>query len=227
MKNTKRVQPKVLVEVSKVNGSKNCAVKLRKVKANYEACTAWQDINSVLSDPGFIADVPTEGNTVYALTPCEDSIDVVPTSTPIATTNSELCAMIENVVNLGWRIIMGMRCIFYNACGEGFSTLRSFADSCVWELNCQVDCLADTCVRYGTSIRVMDGLDSGNILSCIPCRPITLQEGMQAANILLDTWVDSLRCLSYSVPTEDVDTLNEWIRSWVRGKGYECKRSGM
>lgn len=198
---------RINIRLSKVVASECDEVYLESVKANYEACSALSDLNSILDSSDFLSSLP-EGTSFYQVTPEDSELSIEPCNEEAC--NVSIFEVLSDLIGCIYKLRDDIQYICWNIRGMEFESVCQMLGSIRWECESECDRLAqicyDTCgsvcrpLYQASDLGVSDGIDIQDALSYI-----TLQ---------MNGVVSSLELNKYNVDECYHPVIDEMIRYW-------------
>ena len=220
--NTLNSTKKMKMTLKRVVGSKEDEIHLVSITGNYDVAEMQNNIDTLLSDEGFVETITEEPKTFEILDNgddldvqnCDDSCKIDYNTCAIAAANA--------IINESFNILFDMQYIHWNAKGSDFQDIHSATDSMMWAIRDSIDAMSELISEYGGTAR-----HPGEIMDCFEVNasdiPVAGKDCLEYIRTRLDSYA---KCLSFwSVNfTKDVQNIVlQWCRSAECNANYFIK----
>ena len=220
--NTLNSTKKMKMTLKRVVGSKEDEIHLVGITGNYDVDEMQSNIDTLLSDEGFVETITEEPKTFEILDNgddldvqnCDDSCKIDYNTCAIAAANE--------IINESYTLLFDMQYIHWNAKGSDFQDIHSATDSMMWAIRDSIDTMSELISEYGGTAR-----HPREIMDCFEVItadiPVAGKDCLEYIRERLDHYA---KCLSFwSVNfTKDVQNIVlQWCRSAEGNANYFIK----
>lgn len=198
------------VSLKRVSAGTEDEIRLTGIMANYNACEALDDLNTILSDDALIEQITNEGS-VFDVLDEGDGYDVAPCECENCAI--DLTTIFNQLLTSAYTLYFNLKTIHWNAKGQNFFELHSASESYEWRVQSQIDALAEMCVEKTGRIcnpvefaRAASGVDATN--------GFTRDDGYTWIQSNIKEFVAALEMYYCNFDHDIQSVFDEWIRSW-------------
>lgn len=202
----------IQVTLKKVMSSTDCSIHLCAINANYAPGQVLSDLDTILSDDNFIAQITSE----------PISFDVIDTGDSFEVEERDDVSTADSYLHLltaAWSLHSGLNYVRWNAAGEYMTNLRAFIENQIWAITSQIDYIAETCVAVSGSVPHPSTFQNSECIST-PLTSFTSKQGYQYVQSLLDNYIAAIECYYCNFPSDVQNLLDDWLREWKRQSKY-------
>lgn len=210
---------KLKVTLQAITSATGVDVSLTAIKANYDAATAVQDLEAVLGDDAFIAQLTAEPIS-FEITDAGDSYDIQQTD------SFDTAGTISQLIQAAMQLWANLKVIHWAAKGAQSFELHSRSDELAWKVSHDVDFFGEYAVEVKQPA-------PNPISNCCDLSLITDQNGFTAEQGYafirdeIKKYVSVLETLYVNFPHDVQSTLDEMIRGWKKESDYFYTRVTM
>lgn len=210
---------KLKVTLQAITSATGVDVSLTAIKANYDAATAVQDLEAVLGDDAFIAQLTAEPVS-FEITDAGDSYDIQQTD------SFDTAGTISQLIQAAMQLWANLKVIHWAAKGAQSFELHSRSDELAWRVSHDVDFFGEYAVEVKQPA-------PNPISNCCDLSLITDQNGFTAEQGYafirdeIKKYVSVLETLYVNFPHDVQSTLDEMIRGWKKESDYFYTRVTM
>lgn len=210
---------KLKVTLHAITSATGVDVNLTAIKANYDAATAIQDLEAVLGDDAFIAQLTAEPVS-FEITDAGDSYDIQQTD------SFDTAGTISQLIQAAMQLWANLKVIHWAAKGAQSFELHSRSDELAWRVSHDVDFFGEYAVEVKQPA-------PNPISNCCDLSLITDQNGFTAEQGYvfirdeIKKYVSVLETLYVNFPHDVQSTLDEMIRGWKKESDYFYTRVTM
>lgn len=210
---------KLKVTLQAITSATGVDVNLTAIKANYDAATAIQDLETVLGDDAFVAQLTAEPIS-FEITDAGDSYDIQQTD------SFDTAGTINQLIQAAMQLWANLKVIHWAAKGAQSFELHSRSDELAWRVSHDVDFFGEYAVEVKQPA-------PNPISNCCDLSLITDQSGFTAEQGYafirdeIKKYVSVLETLYVNFPHDVQSTLDEMIRGWKKESDYFYTRVTM
>lgn len=210
---------KLKVTLQAITSATGVDVSLTAIKANYDAATAVQDLEAVLGDDAFIAQLTAEPIS-FEITDAGDSYDIQQTD------SFDTAGTISQLIQAAMQLWANLKVIHWAAKGAQSFELHSRSDELARRVSYDVDFFGEYAVEVKQPA-------PNPISNCCDLSLITDQNGFTAEQGYafirdeIKKYVSVLETLYVNFPHDVQSTLDEMIRGWKKESDYFYTRVTM
>lgn len=207
------------VTLQAITSATGVDVSLTAIKANYDAATAIQDLETVLGDDAFVAQLTAEPIS-FEITDAGDSYDIQQTD------SFDTAGTINQLIQAAMQLWANLKVIHWAAKGAQSFELHSRSDELAWRVSHDVDFFGEYAVEVKQPA-------PNPISNCCDLSLITDQSGFTAEQGYafirdeIKKYVSVLETLYVNFPHDVQSTLDEMIRGWKKESDYFYTRVTM
>ena len=204
------------ITLKKITGTTD--IELTGIKANYNPSEALDDIDDIIYQDEFLANLPEE-LTSYSIDVDDDGYDIEQCDTCF---EIDPCESLGQVFKSGITMYRNLYILHWLSHGNDMMKLHLLCEELYEELIKEIDTLGELMVEKCDTIPVPDWCCS----YLETTRKYEFQEGI---NIIADHIRDYLNTLDYAYPNQTSDvqsTFDEWLRYWNKQMNYFIKNQG-
>lgn len=207
------------VTLQAITSATGVDVNLTAIKANYDAATAIQDLETVLGDDAFIAQLTAEPVS-FEITDAGDSYDIQQTD------SFDTAGTINQLIQAAMQLWANLKVIHWAAKGVQSFELHSRSDELAWRASHDVDFFGEYAVEVKQPA-------PNPISNCCDLSLITDQNGFTAEQGYafirdeIKKYVSVLETLYVNFPHDVQSILDEMIRGWKKESDYFYTRVTM
>lgn len=209
VENTKRIS----VRLRKITGSQD--IELMAIKSNYAPGLTLSDVETILDDSTFLAEV-TEAPQSFTITTMEDEYDIEPSEDSLSTLAEE---SLTDVFAYAIKLYRNLYMIHWLSYGDDMMKLHTLAEDLYSELIVQVDALGELIVEQTGTIP-----DIHQIGDVFEIKNYTFQEGIILISDMIQQYIDYIDVAYINQNSDVQSTLDEWLRYWTKQMDYFLKR---
>jgi DNA-binding ferritin-like protein len=200
------------VTLQTINSTTGVDVNLTAIKANYDPGKAVQDLETVLGDDAFIAQLSSEPVS-FEIIDEGDSYDIQQTD------SFDTCGTINQLIQSAMQLWANLKVINWAAKGTGYFELRSRSSDLLWRISSEIDVFGEYAVEVKQP--APNPLSTCCNLSLITDQGgFTVDQGYALVRDEIKTYVSVLETLYVNFPHDVQNLLDEMIRLWKKDSEY-------
>lgn len=199
------------VKLKRVCGSSEDAIHLLAINGNYNPSDMMNDLDTVLSSSEFVAQL-TE--TPMSFDICDQGEDLDVTECKYEDGELEKLALIEMLKTF---VIARdeLLAIHWNAKGEQFHDIHNLTGNHMWQINSQIDTIAELCVEYSGFVPHPRMFHAEALPTSIDSvMGYRYSDALSSVKATLESLINVLECYKSNFPSDVQRLFDDWIRSY-------------